>query len=354
MKIRGFILMMAALTALAIPSKAQETNTTIEDISYDWDDEVPLLSQVAKPGIADFALAFATAHKGHSLTDEIIKRLTVKGYTNDESEFTIDRKAGFLELNFISDGTVAASMCYWNLPDGRKRVAVQLFDAYDPYPLPLLRFYDYDAKSNIMKALDSMPVDKEVDMSLCSISLPRVGKDIEIYPFRLDTPAKYEYAGLDGFRYKGPEELISGPSLGCYTGGSKEIPLYDAPGGKVVSSLPPETYIIGVISPKDGWWQIQGRLIWTIESSYLISETDPLWIKADKIGLGTRNYGGETIELLAEPREGTKVTGKITEEVEVIPIDATEDFEWIKVRWGKVTGWMRAEMLCSNPVTNCC
>lgn len=355
MKIRAFILVLAAIVTFAVPTRAQENTVTIEDISYEWDDEIPLLSQVAKPGIAEFALAFATAHKGHPLTDEIIKRMTVKGYANDESEFILDRKAGFLDLEFVSDGTVKAGMCYWNLPDGRKRVAVLLIDAYDPYPIPFLRFYDYDATSNKMKAVDPMPVDKEVDLSLCGIVLPRVGKDIEIYSFREEAPAKYEYAGLEGFRYKGPESLVHGPALTCFTeGGDEEVLLMDAPGGEALTGLPhDETYILNVINPKDGWWLVQSRLIWTIDSSYLIYETEPLWVKAEDLGLGTRNYGGETIELLAEPREGAKVTGKITEEACVIPLDATEDYEWIKVRWGKVTGWMRAEMLCSNPVSNC-
>lgn len=81
----------------------------------------------------------------------------------------------------------------------------------------------------------------------------------------------------------------------------------------------------------------------------------PYWISATLLGLELRNYGGEPVDLRTEPRDDAPVAGTVTEEAaEVTPLDVTKDFEWVKVRWGQIEGWVRSEMLCDNPVSNCC
>ena len=72
------------------------------------------------------------------------------------------------------------------------------------------------------------------------------------------------------------------------------------------------------------------------------------------LSFSTRNYGGETLELRAEPREDAAVSGRITEsDATVRPLDMSEDGEWVKVSWNGQTGWIDSYWLCSNTLTTC-
>jgi SH3-like domain-containing protein len=78
------------------------------------------------------------------------------------------------------------------------------------------------------------------------------------------------------------------------------------------------------------------------------------WIHSSVIGLSTRNYGGQQLSLRSDPREGASVVGRITVPEDLVrPLDITEDGEWVKVRWGKVTGWIERKWLCGNPLSSC-
>lgn len=353
-------LFVAASLLLMQPALAQES-FTIDELRTEWGNEaIGLQSRPQMPGIADFVLAFAYGHQGMVLTDETIRQMTRENYVNEDvAEFTLDRRAGYMALRMVSDGTQEMEMCYWNLPDGTKRVAVMLQDVYDPDPDPFLRFYDYDADRNELVALNPPPVDIQLDHTLCHFHLPRTGKDIEILCHYTEDPAWYRYAGTEGFRYDGPDYLEPGPAepaLGCYLiSGKSNMNLRYAPGGEVAVQVPPDIYVLSVADPTDGWWRITGRMIWAVEGRNFFLPSGPYWISATLLGLGLRNYGGEPVDLRTEPRDDAPVAGTVTEEAaEVTPLDVTKDFEWVKVRWGQVSGWVRSEMLCDNPVTNCC
>ena len=359
-RILNFSFVAAWLLLGLQPVRAQE-NFTVEKLRTEYANEgFGLQTRPAKPDIGDFALAFAYAHQGHPLTDEVIQQMTRKNYVNEDvEEFIIDRRAGYMRLNFVSDGPCRMEMCYWNLPDGTKRVAAMLHDVYDEYSYPFLRFYDYDPVRNELVALNPAPVDKQLDFKVCNVALPRVGKDIEVNNYYIDAPAKLVYAGKDGFRYEGPDYNLAHPeenALYCYLiSGSSPFQLYDAPGGEMVMQIPPDIYTLAVTEARNGWWRVYGRLIYTMEGEDMFLPEGPYWIDAKNIGLATRNYDGAPVNLLAEPRDDAPVAGTITEEAAgVTPVDATADYEWIKVRWGDVCGWIRIGMLCDNPVSNCC
>ncbi len=354
------LILTVLILLCSLPLRAQDS-FTIQELREEWGNEaIGLQTRPAKPGIADFALAFAYGHQGMVLTDELIRLMTGQNdEQEDVAEFTLDRKAGYLALQMVSDGLQKMEMCYWNLPDGRKRVAVMLHDIYDPDPYPFLRFYDYDVARNEMVALNPTPLDVQIDHTICNFQLPRIGKDIEIICRYTEDPARYEYVGLDGFRFDGPDYLVPGPvepGLGVFLiSGKSEISLSDRPGGEVVLEVPPEIYYLSVVEPTNGWWRITGRMIWAVEGENFFLPSGPYWINETKLGLGLRNYVGEPVDLRTEPRDDAPVAGTVTEEAaEVKPIDVTKDLEWVKVRWGKIEGWVRREMVCDNPVTNCC
>ena len=357
MKNLTYLLLSATLLLLMLPAEAQET-ITIKELREEWGNEAfDLQTKPAKPGISDFGLAFAAAHRGNVLVDELYRQLTVKGYKNEDAEFILDPRAGYLSLQMVGDGTQTLEMCYWNLPDGRKRVGLLMFDVYDPDPLPFLRFYDYDAQYNELVAVNPMPVDVQLDHSKCSFHLARTGKDIEIYSYISDTVCKYVYEGVDGFSYEGPDELV--PELAtrylyCYiTVDNATVNLRDAPGGRVAFQLKPDIYMLAVVDPVNGWWRVKEKYIDTMEEETVIGD-GPFWISASLLGLSTRNYDGSPVNLLAEPRTGAAVSGVITDEAATVtPVDATEDFVWIKVKCNDASGWIRVSELCDNPVTTC-
>lgn len=129
----------------------------------------------------------------------------------------------------------------------------------------------------------------------------------------------------------------------------------NAPKGTVVAKLSQDgNWMFSVETPKNGWWRIQ-------DGAYSGPDTDELhfkgsktgyWIHSSVIGVSTRNYGGERLSLRQSPSDKAAVVYSFTDEVVLNPIDIKGD--WVKVTNGKYTGWIEAEWLCGNAVTNCC
>lgn len=116
-----------------------------------------------------------------------------------------------------------------------------------------------------------------------------------------------------------------------------------------------EVYIMSVASPQDGWWKIVE--LWTIEddvtSSLTGSDTSEYWIHYSDLGLNTRNYGGQEIYLRDAPDEDANIVYTTDEEIELKPMDIQGDWVKVKVDGYDIVGWIEAEWLCSNPLTNC-
>ena len=131
------------------------------------------------------------------------------------------------------------------------------------------------------------------------------------------------------------------------------------PNGKVVMSLKSNVhYAFLLTSPVNGWWEIAD--IWNEEN-----ENDPsarlrgtntreYWIHYSVIAVSTANYGGQRLSLRSEPSANAKVVYSFTEELVLRPMDYNKH-GWVKVKCesnGKI-GWIEAEWLCGNSLTNC-
>ena len=78
------------------------------------------------------------------------------------------------------------------------------------------------------------------------------------------------------------------------------------------------------------------------------------WIHSSVLGLHTRNYGGQPLNLYASPSEDAPVVATIREEAaDVRPLDVNADGSWVKVKAKAGTGWIQRNWLCDNPLTNC-
>ena len=78
----------------------------------------------------------------------------------------------------------------------------------------------------------------------------------------------------------------------------------NAPRGEVVLALPTESsYIVELITPRNGWWQV--KYVEIAEEAREVplagSSTNQYWVHSSVVCLGTRNYGGERITLRDKP-----------------------------------------------------
>ena len=129
----------------------------------------------------------------------------------------------------------------------------------------------------------------------------------------------------------------------------------EKPSGKVIMTISTEgTYQTTVCEVSKQWWYICRPIhqYEPEEKDIDIPETGG-WIHGSVLVLGTRNYGGQELQLLAEPTKGAKAVFSFKEELTFHPID--KKGEWIKVenKEKKATGWIESKWLCGNAVTNC-
>lgn len=131
----------------------------------------------------------------------------------------------------------------------------------------------------------------------------------------------------------------------------------DSPKGKVVMSLSAdEPYVFDLITPRNGWWRIESfsnPANYDEDTSLEGSSTGEYWIHYSVIAVGTRNYGGQDIYLRVAPDEDANIVAVFNEEVILRPMDISGD--WVKVKLDNtdIVGWIEAEWLCDNPLTNC-
>ena len=133
--------------------------------------------------------------------------------------------------------------------------------------------------------------------------------------------------------------------------------ILNKPSGATVMQLSyDEIYIFTLTSPQDGWWKIEE--LWTAEEDETMSltgsDTDEYWIHYSNLGVGTRNYGGECLTMRSDPDEEADIIFTFTQELTLMPIDIQNGWVKVQVDGYDIIGWIEAEWLCSNPLTNCC
>lgn len=132
----------------------------------------------------------------------------------------------------------------------------------------------------------------------------------------------------------------------------------NAPKGKVVHKLAKSgDYMLVICDEKNGWWRISmneiSAYIGGFEGEIAANSDGNSWIHYSVIALGTRNYGGETLQLREEPSETARATYSFSKEIMLRPLEIRE--EWIKVETidKKHQGWIQSLWLCGNALTTC-
>jgi len=342
------VLMMSCLLSA---SAQEEQAWTSFRIANRWSyEEVPVPEIKGKPGIVDFAIAFANKFPGNVLWDAVKNYLTIEGYQGEDvDEFVLDRRAGYLSIDFMSDATLAGEMCFWNVKDGRQRFAVKVAD-FCGDSMPRLYIYEYDREKGALIPHSEEPEDFVYGFVI-NFVLPRQGKDIEVVN---------EYGPSDWIRFNSETgvftyESSSPVAVACFISDKGATNVRNAPGGTVIGQIPDDgVYSLAVYNPKNGWWQILNGYVSEDMEGEVIEFEEDAWIHSSVLGIGTRNYGGQTLNLYAEPRETASVSGRITEqEATVRPVDMSDDGEWVKVSWNGQSGWIDSVWLCANTLTTC-
>jgi hypothetical protein len=126
-----------------------------------------------------------------------------------------------------------------------------------------------------------------------------------------------------------------------------------SPGGKVVMQLVKgdidDEFFIKLTQADKGWFKIKSP-IGGMEEDVEIPNGEG-WIHGSVIGVDTRNYGGQTLELLDSPINGN-VVGEIKEQVYGLKL---KDIcgRWVQVDYKGIVGWIDSNWLCGNPLTTC-
>ena len=134
----------------------------------------------------------------------------------------------------------------------------------------------------------------------------------------------------------------------------------NSPKGKVVHRIPQTTIaMLEVEEPQNGWWRICDDSYFSVADGYeglskLTGSRTGYWIHSSVIVVGTRNYGGEMLYLYQQPNTKSKKVYTIKEEMTLHPLEVRGG--WVKCTTsdGKQVGWIQAEWLCGNALTNCC
>jgi len=125
------------------------------------------------------------------------------------------------------------------------------------------------------------------------------------------------------------------------------------PGGDVIMQLVKDDinieFFLTLTEAQDGWFKLKSP-IGGMEGDIDIPNGEG-WIHGSVISADTRNYGGQTIELLDSPEVGT-VVGTIEEEVGGLKILDMCGL-WVKVEYDGIAGWIERDWLCGNPLTTC-
>ena len=339
------------LTSLSMYAMAQDQDLTVKQIRDEWmQASIVVPTTNGKAGIQELALGVARAFRGNGLMNELRQYLEKPGYENEDvNEYVMDRARGYCSIDFVSDATVIMEMCYWNLPDKAKLVAVKMFNYYEDEH-PLLMVYRYDPEdSRLNPDLDNPLL--EMVKGYDSIALPRTGANIELWDYDADKPDVLFYQGNGVFSAPKPVERFY-----CYIADEGVTNIRNAPKGQVVYQLKDtDIYMLFVFNPDNGWWQVYNGAV------YVMDEADPIhlptteaWIHSSVLGVTLRNYNGKPEPLYASPDTTSQVVGHINDQEALVhPVDLAAGGAWIKVRYGQLSGWISTDRLCDNPVTTC-
>lgn len=152
---------------------------------------------------------------------------------------------------------------------------------------------------------------------------------------------------------------VSAQTIGAYVTDTKGpfTNVRNKPKGEVIGKISTKQIVMVTLKNyTNGWWQLEG-LPEDAEGAKeipLAYSATGYWLHWSVVGFDTRNYGGQILCLRQSPDAGSKVAFSFKEEMQLHPVGMKGDWVKVKTSDGKHEGWIEAEWICDNPLTNCC
>ncbi len=153
--------------------------------------------------------------------------------------------------------------------------------------------------------------------------------------------------------------ITSFPSFRAYlldTDTNAHTNLRLSPGGKIGMQIDNEKdYIFTFDAGYEGWFRISE--IMGIEEGEIAYEEEALWIHHSVIAVATRNYAGQKLPLYSHPTKKSEIIYHIKQERQLRFDKIITHYVHVYFyddKGTKISGWIEADNLCGNPVTNCC
>lgn len=129
----------------------------------------------------------------------------------------------------------------------------------------------------------------------------------------------------------------------------------NSPGGKVVLKLEhDDSFMVTIIGQRDGWFEITDVVSFNSE---LDLPHESMWIHPSVLAASTRNYDpNQKLEVYRHPEANPEfITDQLVGETYIRLSEYYYDFVHIQyeVEGIKKDGWIKAELICGNPVTTC-
>lgn len=142
------------------------------------------------------------------------------------------------------------------------------------------------------------------------------------------------------------------------------IDVYDKANGKVIFNLPSDEeagWGVKIGGESDGYFKIYN--IWRQSAKTLnywendwMKEYEYVWIEKGNLGLNTKNYDQQSVNLYNRPSSKAKILNTFDNVQTVIVHEVCNNWAYIQGedKTGKMLkGWLSPKDQCSNPLTTC-
>ncbi len=129
----------------------------------------------------------------------------------------------------------------------------------------------------------------------------------------------------------------------------------DNPSGDVILKLPKsDEYEVWLNNEIDGWFKVES--VEGINGDTYFENVNG-FIHGSILGVDTRNYGGEKINIYYESDANSQIKYSLFSESRLTLVSADQNGNWIKVRYNDkgtiIEGWIEQNWLCGSLRTNC-